>query len=228
MVRQGAHIIDVGGESTRPGSDEVPRTEELARVLPVVRQLADEGFVVSIDTRHAPVARACVEAGAAIINDVSGFRDDAMVEVALDSNAGLVVMHMLGEPKHMQLEPHYDDVVAQVSAYLLAQARMLEEAGVASERICIDPGPGFGKTSEHNLALLRATATLAALGYPLMAAWSRKAFIGALTGVELARERVAGSVAVAIWAALQGARILRVHDVAPTTQSLKVALALQG
>jgi dihydropteroate synthase len=228
MVEQGAGIIDVGGESTRPGSDEVSVDEELARVLPVVRQLASEGLVVSIDTRHAPVARACVEAGAAIINDVSGFRDGEMVEVAAGCGAGLVVMHMLGEPKGMQADPRYDDVVREVGTYLLAQAQLLEAAGVAPERICIDPGPGFGKTYEHNLALLRATASLAALGYPLMAAWSRKGFIGALTGVEVARERVAGSVAVAAWAALHGAHILRVHDVAPTAEALKALQAIAG
>jgi dihydropteroate synthase len=228
MCKQGAHIIDVGGESTRPGSDEVSLDEELARVLPVVRQLAAEGIAVSIDTRHAAVARACVEAGAVIINDISGFRDPAMVEVATGCEAGLVVMHMLGEPKDMQVDPHYGDVVVEVSAYLLTQAHMLEEAGVAPERICVDPGPGFGKTYEHNLALLRATRVLALLGYPLMVAYSRKGFIGALTGVEVARERVVGSVAVAVWAALQGAHVLRVHDVAPTTEALRTLRAVEG
>jgi dihydropteroate synthase len=223
MVEQGAAIIDVGGESTRPGSDEVGASEELARVLPVVSRLAAEGLVISIDTRHATVAEACVEAGAAIINDISGFRDEAMVAVAAGCDAGVVVMHMLGEPKHMQADPHYDDVVGEVSAYLLGQAHMLEAAGVASERICVDPGPGFGKAFEHNLELLRQTQALASLGYPLMAAFSRKAFIGALTGVATAHERVVGSVAVAVLAALRGARVLRVHDVAPTVEALKVA-----
>ncbi|MDR2196704.1 MAG: dihydropteroate synthase [Coriobacteriales bacterium] len=226
LVAQGADIIDVGGESTRPGSEAVSADEELARVLPVVRQLVSEGLIISIDTRNASVAAACVEAGAAIINDVSGFRDRAMVEVAAGCDAGLVVMHMLGEPKNMQLDPHYDDVVGEVSAWLLAQARMLEAALVAPERICIDPGPGFGKTCEHNLALLRATPALAALGYPLMAAYSRKGFIGQLTGVEAAHERVAGSVAVAAWAALHGARVVRVHDVAPTREALRVLQAI--
>ncbi|MDR1082783.1 MAG: dihydropteroate synthase, partial [Coriobacteriales bacterium] len=221
MVEQGATIIDVGGESTRPGSDEVSIEEELARVLPVVTRLVAEGLIVSIDTRHAAVAQACVLAGAVIINDISGFRDQTMVEVAASCDAGLVVMHMLGEPKTMQTDPYYQDVVKEVCDYLCGQARMLERAGVAHERICVDPGPGFGKTFEHNLALLRQTATLALLGYPLMAAYSRKGFVGALTGVEAAAKRVAGSVTVALYAAAHGARILRVHDVAPTTQALK-------
>jgi dihydropteroate synthase len=222
MLEQGATIIDVGGESTRPGSDEVSVEEELARVLPVVTQLAEEGVAVSVDTRHALVAEACVKAGAAIINDVSGFRDEAMVAMAAACDAGIVVMHMLGEPKNMQVDPHYEDVVGEVSAYLLGQAHLLEAAGVAPARICIDPGPGFGKTYDHNLALLRQTRALASLGYPLMAAYSRKGFIGALTGVEIAAQRVAGSVAVAVFAALHGACVLRVHDVAPTVEALKV------
>jgi dihydropteroate synthase len=145
-----------------------------------------------------------------------------MVEVAADSGAGLIVMHMLGEPRSMQQDPQYTDVVSEVEDYLLRQARMLEAAGVDHSRICIDPGPGFGKKYAHNLALLRATPRLAALGYPLVAAWSRKGFIGEITGVEKARERVAGSVAVALWAAARGARVLRVHDVAPTTEALAV------
>jgi dihydropteroate synthase len=184
-------------------------------------------LVVSIDTRHALVARACVEAGAAIINDVSGFCDQAMVDVAASCDVGLVVMHMLGEPKGMQVDPHYEDVVGEVRDYLLGQARMLEAAGIAHERICIDPGPGFGKTFEHNLALLRQTTALAALGYPLMAAYSRKGFIGALTGVEKASARVAGSVAVALYAARRGARVLRVHDVAPTVEALRALETLE-
>jgi dihydropteroate synthase len=227
MAEQGAAIIDVGGESTRPGSDEVSVEEELARVLPVVTRLAEEGLVVSIDTRHALVARACVEAGAAIINDVSGFRDQAMVDVAASCDAGLVVMHMLGEPKGMQVDPHYEDVVGEVRDYLLGQAGMLEAAGIARERICIDPGPGFGKTFEHNLALLRETAAFASLGYPLMAAYSRKGFIGAFAGVVETSERVAGSVVVAVYAAQRGARVLRVHDVAPTVEALRTLEILE-
>ena len=227
LIKQGATIIDVGGESTRPGSQEVSLEEELDRVLPVVTCLASEGHLVSIDTRHAHVAQACVQAGAVIINDVSGFRDPDMVQVATQCNAGIIIMHMLGEPKSMQVDPVYVDVVQEISDYLLAQAALLEAAGVAPQRIAIDPGPGFGKTYAHNLALLKATPQLASLGYPLVAGWSRKAFLGKLTGVPVAADRVAGSVTAALYAARQGARILRVHDVAPTAQALQVAAALE-
>jgi dihydropteroate synthase len=228
MADDGASVIDVGGESTRPGSDTVSEQEELARVLPVIEALVDEGLIVSLDTRHALVAQAGVGAGASIINDVSGFRDARMRQVAASSEAGCIVMHMLGEPKSMQVEPRYDDVVAEVSQYLQAQAAALVDAGVAGERICIDPGPGFGKTFDHNLALLQATRRLSDLGYPLVAAYSRKAFIGALSGVVAAGERVAGSVAVAVWAALHGASVIRVHDVKPTVEALRAMLAIQG
>ena len=228
LVEQGATIIDVGGESTRPGSDELDPKEELARVLPVVSQLAGEGVFVSIDTRHAFVARACVEAGAVIINDVSGFREQAMVDVAAKCDAGLIVVHMLGEPNSMQLDPSYTDVVREVSGYLCEQAQRLEAEGVIHERISIDPGPGFGKTFEHNLALIRATPMLAALGYPLVAALSRKAFVGQLTGVESPEKRVAGSVSLAVYAATLGARILRVHDVAATVEALRALFALKN
>lgn len=227
MLEQGADIIDVGGESTRPGSDEVSPEEETRRVLPVVRELARRGVCVSVDTRHAQVAQVCVEAGAAIINDVSGFRDPAMVEVAAGCDAGLVVMHMLGEPKTMQAEPHYDDVVAEVSAYLVRQAHMLEEAGVTHNRICIDPGVGFGKTTDHNVKLLHATDRLAGLGYPLMVAVSRKRFIGELTGVDDAALRVAGSVAAAQYAVERGALVARVHDVAQTVQAFRMLTAIE-
>lgn len=226
LLEEGADVIDVGGESTRPGSDEVTSAEELARVLPVVRALADRGVCVSVDTRHASVAAACVEAGASVINDVSGFRDPAMVDVARGSASGLVVMHMRGEPKTMQAEPRYDDVVGEVAVYLQGQARMLEAAGVAAERICVDPGVGFGKTAAHNLALLRATPRLASLGYPLMVAVSRKGFIGKVTGVGQPDQRVAGSVAAALYAVERGALVVRAHDVAATAQALRMLRAL--
>lgn len=226
MVAQGAHIIDIGGESTRPGSTVVDTREELSRVLPVVRVLANEGLVVSIDTRHAQVAEACVAEGAAIINDISGFRDPMMIEAARNSDAGLVIVHMQGEPKTMQQAPHYDDVVTEVKDYLLRRADELEAVGIAHERICLDPGPGFGKDFEHNLALLRATAQFAATGYPVMAAYSRKEFIGRLTDVAKPAKRMVGSVAVAVYAASQGARVLRVHDVSATVEALKVLAAV--
>lgn len=226
LLAQGAHILDVGGESTRPGSDSVTADAETARVLPVISGLAGLGIPVSIDTRNAPTARACVDAGASIINDVSGFRDPSMVEVAASCDAGLVVMHMLGEPKTMQAEPHYDDVVGEVAGYLLAQAAMLERAGVARDRIALDPGIGFGKTTEHNLQLLRGIPALALLGYPLLIGASRKRFIGEITGIESPKERVAASAFVAQQSAVRGATIVRVHDVAATVQVMRLAEAL--
>lgn len=227
MHAEGAGVIDVGGESTRPGSAGVSTAEELARVRPVVARIAEElAAPVSIDTRHAEVAAACVQAGASIINDVSGFRDPRMVEVATGCEAGLVVMHMLGEPGTMQKDPVYDDVVVQVREYLLDQALTLECAGVARDRIALDPGIGFGKTIEHNLALLRALPELAAFGYPVLVGASRKRFIGELTGVGEPADRLGGSLAAAVWAASHGAAIVRVHDVAQTAQALAVASAL--
>jgi dihydropteroate synthase len=222
LLAEGADLIDIGGESTRPGADEVSIDEELARVLPVVSFFVEQGAAVSVDTRHVEVATACIEAGAAVINDVSGFRDPAMHRLVADSDVGCVVMHMLGEPKSMQVDPFYDDVVAEVKAYLLKQAGLLESSGVNHESICIDPGPGFGKVFSHNLSLLQATSELAGLGYPLMAAYSRKGFIGSLAGIEVAADRVTASVLVAAWAVMQGARVVRVHDVLPTVQALAV------
>ena len=155
MVEEGAQIVDVGGESTRPGAEPVSVEEEKARTIDVVRALAERGLCVSIDTRHAEVARAAVEAGASIVNDVSGFRDPAMVDVARSCDAGLVVVHMQGEPGTMQENPTYDDVVVEVRDYLVGQAALLEQAGVARDRICLDPGPGFGKTPKQTLELVR-------------------------------------------------------------------------
>ena len=221
MVDEGAHIIDVGGESTRPGSDEVSVEEELARTVEVVRALSAEGLCVSIDTRHAQVARACVEAGAAIINDVSGFRDPAMVELAASCDAGLVVMHMKGEPKTMQVEPVYDDVVAEVRDYLREQAEMLMDAGVGRERICIDPGPGFGKTPAQTQEMVRNFQEFARLGFPVMCAVSRKSFIGWAYGIDNPQDRDAASAAEALMACELGATVLRVHDVAATVEALK-------
>ena len=224
LIAEGAAILDVGGESTRPGADPVPVPAELSRVRPVVLRFANESVPVSVDTRHAQVAFACVEAGASIINDVSGFRDRGMVDVAAGCDAGLIVMHMLREPLTMQTEPRYEDVVREVGGYLVAQATMLQAAGVARERIAIDPGIGFGKTLEHNIELLRRLPELAALGFPLVVGVSRKRFVGLITSVEEPHDRLGGSVAAALFAAARGADVLRVHDVAPTVQ----ALAVQG
>ena len=221
MVDEGARIIDVGGESTRPGSAEVAVEEELARTVRVVGELASRGLCVSIDTRHAEVARACVEAGASIINDVSGFRDPAMVEVARNCNAGLVVMHMRGEPKTMQDDPVYDDVVDEVKRYLADRAAELEAAGIARNRICIDPGPGFGKTPKQTNELLLNMQEFARLGYPLMAAVSRKSYIGALYGIENPLDRDEASASQALAAVELGASIVRTHNVVMTAEALK-------
>ncbi|MCE5191988.1 MAG: dihydropteroate synthase [Actinomycetia bacterium] len=229
MVADGAAIIDVGGESTRPGSDEVSPAAELARVQPVVAALAHDARVpFSVDTRHASVARAALEAGASIVNDVSGFRDPEMVRVAAESDAGVIIMHMLGEPKTMQAEPSYTDVVDEVGAYLLGRARELEAEGVERERICLDPGIGFGKTLEHNLALLRRLPELAALGYPVLVGASRKSLIGAILGEPDPRRRLEGSLAIAAWAASHGADVVRVHDVNETVRLLRTWRAIEG
>lgn len=224
MVEAGARIIDVGGESTRPGSSEIEVDEEIARTIEVVRTLAGEGICVSIDTRHAEVAKAAVEAGASIINDVSGFRDPAMVQVAASSDAGVVVMHMLGEPSTMQEKPFYGDVVTEVRDYLGAQARMLEEAGISPERIVIDPGPGFGKTPQQSLDLMRNLTELVHLGYVVMAAPSRKSYLTyAYKSLENSapEERDVASAAECLLACEQGAHVMRVHNVAMTVAGLK-------
>jgi dihydropteroate synthase len=226
MIAEGAAIIDAGGESTRPGAAPVDVAAELARVRPIVSALALEGECVSIDTRRASVARACVEAGASIINDVSGFRDPAMVELAAGCDAGVIIMHMLGEPETMQQSPHYKDVVGEVKAYLKRQALRLRDAGVDAERIAVDPGIGFGKTLEHNLALIAGLGQIAALGYPVVFGASRKRLIGDLTGVADPAGRLAGSLAAAVCGAERGATVIRAHDVAPTLQALAVGGAI--
>lgn len=223
LVEEGADIIDVGGESTRPGAAAVTEDEELARVLPVVETLAAEGLIVSIDTYHPSVARRCVEAGACIINDITGFSDPEMVELAAGCDAGVIAMHMAGSPKDMQKDPRYDDAAGEIENYLLGVAAKLESAGVASERICIDPGPGFGKNSRHNLSILSHMDSMASCGYPLIAAFSRKTTLGKITGVDVASERVVSSVTAVVLSYCGGARIFRVHDVPQTVEALKVA-----
>lgn len=220
LIDDGAQMIDVGGESTRPGSAEVTVEEETARVLPVVRALAEQGVCVSVDTRHAEVARACVDAGAAVINDVSGFRDPAMVQVAASSDCGVVVMHMQGEPGTMQENPQYADVVAEVRDYLREQAAMLEAAGVARERICIDPGPGFGKTAQQTLELVRNFHEFCRLGYPVMVAVSRKSYLGFAYGIDDPVERDHVSATEALAACELGASVVRTHNVAETVKVL--------
>ena len=222
MVEEGALIIDVGGESARPGATPVTEEEECARVLDVVKALARKGVCVSIDTRHAPVARAALEAGASIINDVSGFRDPAMVDLAASCEAGLVVMHMGGDdPRTMQNEPVYEDVVAEVRDYLKAQADNLIAHGVARERICLDPGPGFGKTAKQTVELMRNFHEFNRLGFPTMVAVSRKSYIGEAYQIKDPKERDSASAAEALMACELGASVIRTHNVALTAQALE-------
>lgn len=222
MIEEGALIIDVGGESTRPGAAPVSEEEECARVLDVVKALASKGICVSIDTRHAPVARAALAAGASIINDVSGFRDPAMVDLAASCDAGLVVMHMGGDdPRTMQNESVYEDVVAEVRDYLKAQADNLIAHGVARERICLDPGPGFGKTAKQTIELMRNFHEFNRLGFPTMVAVSRKSYIGEAYQIEDPKERDSASAAEALMACELGASVIRTHNVALTAQALE-------
>lgn len=222
MVEEGALIIDVGGESTRSGATPVSEEEERARVLDVVKALADKGICVSIDTRHASVARAALEAGASIINDVSGFRDEAMVDLAASCDVGLVVMHMGGDdPRTMQDEPVYEDVVAEVRDYLKTQAENLIAHGVARDRICLDPGPGFGKTAKQTIELMRNFHEFNRLGFPTMVAVSRKSYIGEAYHIEDPKERDSASAAEALMACELGASVIRTHNVALTAQALE-------
>ncbi|HRP95227.1 MAG TPA: dihydropteroate synthase [Rhodocyclaceae bacterium] len=217
----GADILDVGGESSRPGAEAVSEQEELDRLLPVVERLASWPVPVSVDTVKPAVMREVLRVGASMINDINGFREPGAVEAVADAQAALCVMHMLGEPRTMQVAPHYDDVVAEVAAFLAARAHVLRASGAAPERICLDPGFGFGKTPADNLALLREIGRIGALGYPVLAGLSRKSLIGHITGRPVG-QRTAGSVAAALLAVEHGARIVRVHDVAETRDALKV------
>jgi dihydropteroate synthase len=215
LVDEGADLLDVGGESTRPGSDPIEADEELLRVVPVVEGLvkARPGTPLSVDTRKPEVAGAALDAGASVVNDIAGGRNSALLETVSRTGAGVVLMHMLGGPRTMQDDPRYDDVVAEVHEFLRERIEAAVFAGIPEERICIDPGIGFGKTVDHNLALLRAVPALRMLGAAVMVGASRKGFIGTLTGVEDPAARLEGSLAVAVLAAAHGADLVRVHDV---------------
>jgi dihydropteroate synthase len=226
MLADGADIVDVGGESTRPGAAPVPESAELARVLPVVEALARDGALVSIDTMKPAVMRAAIAAGAAMVNDVRALRTEGALAAVAASGVGVCLMHMQGEPRGMQAAPRYDDVVAEVRAFLAERAGACERAGIGRERIVVDPGFGFGKTLAHNLALLRALPAIAGLGYPVLAGLSRKSTLGALTGRPV-DERVAASVAAALAAVARGASIVRVHDVRETVDALRVWCAIE-
>lgn len=226
MKEQGVDILDVGGESTRPGASPVSVQEELRRVLPVLEALQPLGLPISLDSRRPEVVRQALSVGIDIINDVTGFRDPtmrALLALPQAANVGLCIMHMQGEPQTMQANPHYDNVVQEVFGFLVQQAGQLKAQGIASERILLDPGFGFGKTLHHNLALLKALDQLAAHGH-VLAGLSRKRMIGELTGHQGSpEERLGGSLAAALYAAFhKGAAVVRVHDVQPTVQALKL------
>jgi dihydropteroate synthase len=228
LAAQGADILDVGGESTRPGAEEVSAGEERARVEPVVAALAEAGHEVSVDTSKSAVAEAALDAGASIVNDVTALRGDpAIGELCAERGAGLVLMHMRGDPRTMQVEPRYEDVVDEVRAFLAERTEVALEAGVAEERIWLDPGIGFGKTVDHNLELLRRLGELRELGRPLVVGTSRKSFIGRIDGSEVG-ERLGGTIASSVLAAAEGADVLRVHDVAESRQASLMAAAILG
>ena len=223
LVAEGADLLDIGGESTRPGAEEVPVEEELRRVIPVIERLAkDTSVPISIDTSKPEVMRAAVEAGAGMINDVFALRREGALDAAAALRVPVVLMHMLGEPRSMQDAPYYDDVVGQVHRFLAERIFSAEMAGIDRKRIVVDPGFGFGKTTQHNMQLLAQLRRFTELGVPVLAGLSRKRSIGELTGRELPQTRVAGSVAAHLIAAQHGAMLLRVHDVAATVDAMKV------
>ncbi|MCD9005922.1 dihydropteroate synthase [Luteimonas sp. XNQY3] len=229
LAEAGADILDIGGESTRPGADEVSVEEELRRVVPVIEGLiARTTLPISIDTSKPEVMRAAVAAGAGLINDVYGLRREGALEAAASLGVPVVLMHMLGEPRGMQAAPDYDDVVGEVHRFLAERIFSAEMAGIARRHIVVDPGFGFGKTTAHNMTLLAQLARFVELGVPVLAGLSRKRSIGELTGRAVPAERVAGSVAAHLIAAQNGARILRVHDVADTVDALKIRLAVDA
>jgi dihydropteroate synthase len=227
LVEDGADVVDVGGESTRPGSDPVTVEEERARVVPVIERLAaaHPALPISIDTRKPEVAEAALGAGACIVNDVSGGRSEGMFEVVREAGAGMVLMHMLGEPKTMQEAPRYDDVVADVKEYLRERIEAAEFAGIPAEALCVDPGIGFGKNLEHNLALLRGLGALTDLGRPVLVGPSRKRFIGTILDLP-EDERVEGTAGAVAWAVAQGANLVRVHDVKQIVRVVRVVDAI--
>lgn len=227
LIREGADILDIGGESTRPGALPVTLDEERRRVLPVVERLADCGVPLSVDTQKPELMREAIAAGASMINDINALTVPGALEAVAGTPAAVCMMHKQGDPQTMQQAPHYGDVVREVRDYLVARIDAAERAGIGRERLVIDPGFGFGKTLEHNLALLRELAQIAALGVPVLAGLSRKSMLGKITGHE-AGERVFASIAAAVIAVENGARIVRVHDVAATHDALAVWAAVNA
>lgn len=230
LRQDGADIVDVGGESTRPGASAVDIAEEYARVVPVVRRLAEAGVVVSVDTSKPAVAAAALAAGAEVVNDVTGLRDPDMRRVCADAGAGVVIMHMKGTPSTMQDHPRYDDVVAEVASYLAAQADVAVASGIDADRICVDPGIGFGKTFAHNLTLLAGLEQIVATGFPVLVGASRKGFLGWVLeragNAATASERDPATGATTARAVAAGAAVVRVHNVAATLQVARVADAI--
>ena len=228
LIDEGSDILDVGGESTRPGSDPVAIDEELARVLPVIEGIrsARPDAVISIDTRHPDVAAKAIEGGASIVNDVTAGRDPAMFPVARESDTGMILMHMLGEPKTMQDDPRYDDVVSDIHEYLRERVEAAVFAGIPADHLAVDPGIGFGKSLDHNLALLRSIEEFMDLDAALLVGASRKRFLGTLTGTDDPTDRLEASRAVAAWCAAHGADVVRVHDVRETVRALAVVDAI--
>jgi dihydropteroate synthase len=227
LIDEGADILDIGGESTRPGAEAISAGEEMRRVLPVVEALRGNGVPVSVDTNKAEVMHAALAAGASMINDISALRFGEAMAVVAKSDCGVCLMHMQNDPATMQAAPHYEDVVGEIKAYLSARVVAAEAAGIGRERIVIDPGFGFGKTAAHNLVLLRELGEFASLGVPVLVGWSRKSTIGRITG-RATEDRVHGSVAAALMAVERGAAIVRVHDVAATRDALAMHSAVLG
>ena len=226
LVAQGAAILDIGGESTRPGAEPVGEAEELRRVVPVLDGLAGAGARLSIDTSKACVAAAALDAGASIVNDVTALRGDPeMAALVAERGCDVCLMHMLGEPRTMQRDPRYDDVVADVRAFLAARLEHAIEAGIEAQRVWLDPGIGFGKTIDHNLELLARLDEIVALGRPVVVGTSRKSFLGTLTGGRAPVDRVAGTIATNVIALTRGASVFRVHDVVEARDALLVAAA---
>jgi len=227
LIEEGADILDIGGESSRPGAEPVGLDEELRRVMPVLEQLAQMTVPVSVDTCKPEVMRCAIAAGAAMVNDINALREPGALEAVAQSQAAVCLMHMQGEPRSMQRDPQYEDVVAEVTAFLEQRVEAAQQAGIARERIVIDPGFGFGKNTGHNLELLQGLSTIAGLGQPVLVGLSRKSLFGKITGKPVA-DRVSASVAAALLAVERGAALVRVHDVAATRDALLVLNAIEG
>ena len=225
LVEEGADILDIGGESTRPGATPVPLDEELKRVIPVIQGLCDVGVPLSIDTYKPEVMRAAIEAGADIVNDVCALQEPNALEIVAPSQVGICLMHMQGRPQTMQADPHYDNVVQEVAEFLASRLKAAEQAGIDRSRIVLDPGFGFGKRTAHNLTLLNEMQAIQALGQPLLVGLSRKSVLGQVLGSNV-DERLHASIAASVISVMKGANIVRVHDVKPTVDALKIVAAV--